>query len=185
MRHPEDLLSGVMSGDRKAFDALYAEYKDAAYGTAWNIVRSGADADDVVQETFLTVYRNIGSLRDTKSFPGWFFRILVNAARMKLRKRGLDRKAKAVLEKRITPPSTGKSRHEETPDRVFELVDQFTEALSDEDREVFSLGLMERLSYAEISEATGLTLESVRSRVYRVRKRFKEFWERNHAVHTG
>ena len=63
MRETE-LVERFAAGDREAFDALYELYKDQAFRTAWFLAGNRADAEDIVQDTFVKVYVNIGQLKD-------------------------------------------------------------------------------------------------------------------------
>ena len=79
MRETE-LVERFAAGDREAFDALYELYKDQAFRTAWFLAGNRADAEDIVQDTFVKVYVNIGQLKDAGGFKSWFYRILTRTA---------------------------------------------------------------------------------------------------------
>ena len=75
-----ELVKRLMAGDREAFDALYECYKDQAFRTAWFLAGNRADAEDIVQDTFVKVYVNIGQLKNAEGFKSWFYRILTRTA---------------------------------------------------------------------------------------------------------
>jgi RNA polymerase sigma-70 factor (ECF subfamily) len=177
----EELLHRIRAGDRGAFDLLYLEYGRPAFGAAYNILRNAAEAEDVVQETFVAVYRSIHQLREPAAFKGWMFRILVNTAKRRMRDWGRERDLKSALKERPQEPARDKGVDDKVK-RIRDAVDEFLDAVNPEDRVVFTLGLMERMPHDEIAEVTGMTVEAVRSRLYRIRKRFKEYWNRAHAV---
>ncbi len=81
----EYYIERIRQGDRQAFEELYNIMADSALRTAAAIVGHDGTAGDVVQETFLRVYRNIRRYDPEKPFEPWFYRILVNESRRALR----------------------------------------------------------------------------------------------------
>ena len=82
------LVERARDGDRHAFDRLVAARLPQAYRLAKAITGHPGDAEDVTQEAFLQAWRNLPKLRSSDRFDAWFGRILVNEARMALRRRG-------------------------------------------------------------------------------------------------
>ena len=82
------LVERARDGDRHAFDRLVAARLPQTYRLAKAITGHPGDAEDVTQEAFLQAWRNLPRLRDAARFDAWFGRILVNEARMALRRRG-------------------------------------------------------------------------------------------------
>ena len=75
-----DLIAGIRRGDQKAQYVLYKSYVDAMYHTAVRIVGNTAEAQDVVQESFIKVFDKIGSYRGEATIGAWIKRIVVNTA---------------------------------------------------------------------------------------------------------
>lgn len=84
----EGLLARSKAGDKAAFERLCRAVGDRAYGLAYRLTGSHADADDVLQEARLHAYKGIGSFDGRAEFDTWFFRILVNAAATHGRREG-------------------------------------------------------------------------------------------------
>ena len=82
------LVERARDGDRHAFDRLVAARLPQTFRLAKAITRHAGDAEDVTQEAFLQAWRNLPRLREPARFDAWFGRILVNEARMALRRRG-------------------------------------------------------------------------------------------------
>lgn len=83
-----ELVERARHGDRSAFDRLVAARLTQTFRLARAIVGDTRDAEDVTQEAFLNAWRNLPQLRDSTRFDAWFGRIVVNQARMTLRRRG-------------------------------------------------------------------------------------------------
>ena len=82
------LVERARDGDRHAFDRLVAARLPQTFRLAKAITGHAGDAEDVTQEAFLQAWRNLPRLREPAKFDAWFGRILVNEARMALRRRG-------------------------------------------------------------------------------------------------
>ncbi|MCZ7625341.1 MAG: sigma-70 family RNA polymerase sigma factor [Candidatus Methylomirabilis sp.] len=84
----QDLVERIKGGDEAAFDALLGRYQERVYRLAMSMTRNREDAEEVLQDVFLAVYRKIESFESRSAFRTWLYRITVNAALMKLRSRG-------------------------------------------------------------------------------------------------
>src|SRR5436305_14953370 len=82
-----DLVERARAGDADAFDQLARSRIDAVYRTALAILGSPADARDATQETLVSMWRGLPSLKSADAFDGWLHRITVNASKMALRRR--------------------------------------------------------------------------------------------------
>ena len=83
----QQLVERARHGDVHAYDALVASRLGPTFRLVKAILGHAADADDVTQEAFVQAWRTLPQLRDTDRFDAWFGRILVNTARMHLRRR--------------------------------------------------------------------------------------------------
>src|SRR5215471_18483605 len=92
------LIKAVQSGDQDAFEHLVRAYDHSVLRLAVNLLRSQEDAQDVYQEAFLRVYRNIHSFRFDCSFHTWLYRIVTNICLDHLRKKKVRKEEATVVE---------------------------------------------------------------------------------------
>lgn len=182
------LISRAADGDEVAFSTLLERYERLVYNLAFQYTQNRDDAADVVQDTFLKLWRTLPSFRGESSFSTWLFRITQNCALDHLRRRAGNR----------TLSLTYDSDESDEDGRERELVDERVEhdpaanlernerakavraaiaSLHAEHREVLVLREMEGLSYTHIAEMLGLELGTVKSRINRARIQVKEFLE--------
>lgn len=176
----EALASRAALGDNLAFDEIAVRYQDRVYRLACRLVGPD-DAPDVVQEGFLSVYRNLASFRHESRFGTWLYRIVTNAALMHRRARA--RRPVESLEAFLPefdatgshrrPPAELQvaARADELLDRRF-LAERATAALDrlpDLYRSAFVLRDLEELSTAEVAHVLGIEAATVRQRVHRAR----------------
>lgn len=83
-----DLVGGLIAGDRAAFEAVYRRHNGAMLRVATAILHNAASAEEVVQESWLSVLRNVAGFERRSSLAGWIFAILTNAARSRARRDG-------------------------------------------------------------------------------------------------
>jgi len=81
------LVQAAQGGDKRAFAQLVEKYEQRVYNLARKMMRDQQDAEDVLQETFISVYRNLQNFHGDSSFSTWLYRIATNASLMKLRGR--------------------------------------------------------------------------------------------------
>ena len=184
-RVDHDLVRRAQTGDEAAFAALVERHQRRAWRVARNLVPRDEDADDIVQEAFLRVFKSLGRFDFDYGFTTWLFRIVTNLAIDHLRKRrpiglgggGPDDEdggpAFEVEDERIVRPDEALLRDERAV-----LVRECIDALAPHFRSVMALRELEGLSCADIAEIVGATHVTVRWRLHRGRKLFQDEWER-------
>jgi RNA polymerase sigma-70 factor (ECF subfamily) len=163
---------------RDAFEAEALEYVDSLYRTALRLTRVPADADDLVQDTYLKAFRAADSFQPGTNLRAWLFTILHNTARNRARDRARDSvtvDSEAVDEAAETPrfgvagtvdsPETLLLRNTLTPDLQAAIAD-----LPDAFREAVWLRDVEEFSYAEIADMLKVPAGTVMSRISRGRR---------------
>jgi len=170
-----DLIRRVQNGDNGAFDELMTRYVRSIYRVAYSFTRSHADADDLSQEAFIRAYRAIRRYDERYQFYTWVRKIAVNLClnHLKRQKRfrfqplpladGEDESADIVDPK--ADAETSSLRHD---------LDRALLKLPADQRAVFMLRVDQDMSYDEISEALGIPIGTVMSRLSRARDKLKE-----------
>ena len=176
----EVLAARAASGDDTAFETLVARYQHRVFRLACRLT-SETDAPDVLQETFLQVYRSLPAFRGDSQFSTWLYRIATNAGLMHRRARA-RRPAEPLDE--FLPRFDADGMYVQTPDalrivsRVDEQLDRQVlaqkahaaiERLPDLYREAFVLRDLEELSTADVAQVLGVEPATVRQRVHRAR----------------
>ena len=185
-RSDEALVARAAAGDDSAFETIVNRYQARIYRLACRLT-SDADAPDVLQETFLQVYRHLKSFRGESQFGTWLYRIASNAALM--HRRAGTRRAAASLEA-FLPRFDDHGTHAVTPvelqvaARADELLDRQLLAqkareviaqLPDLYREAFVLRDLEEMSTADVARTLGVEPATVRQRVHRARLMLRGF----------
>ena len=168
----KELIRRCRAGDEAAFEALIRLHEKKIYALCRRMCRSEDDALEAAQDTFLALWRGIGSFREDAAFSTWLYRLATNACLDILRrekKRTLD--VSLDDEEARLDPVDASPQPEEAALRAEtrRMVREGLCALPDDYREVLLLRETEQLSYQEIAEVTGLELGTVKSRISRAR----------------
>jgi len=150
---------------------------------ALNITSNKEDAEDVLQESFLKAYTNLGRFQGNSRFYTWLVRIAVNESLMKLRKRRSDRQVS--LDEKLETEDDGLLPREivdwgDNPEQRYaktewqEILAEATQTLEPAFRTVFTLRDVEQLSTEETAEALGLSVPAVKSRLLRARLKLRQ-----------
>ena len=176
--------------DQAKFSELAMEHMPSLYTAALRMTRNPADAEDLVQETYLKAYRAFGSFSEGTNLKAWLYRILtntyINAYRAKKRRpeeSDIDDLENFYLYRRLgglEGAAAGRSAEDEVLDHFTESeVKEAIEALPEQFRMAVLLGDVEGFSYKEIAEILDVPIGTVMSRLHRGRralqKRLYEF----------
>ncbi|MBI3210318.1 MAG: sigma-70 family RNA polymerase sigma factor [Candidatus Solibacter usitatus] len=174
------LLEGLRRGEEGAYEALAAQYSNAVYNLVYRLVDDPADANDVVQEVFLKVFRNVGSFRGGSTLKTWIYRIAINEAHNQHRWFGRHRKNQTGLEACENPLRDSLAGNEPSPFDLASgrearvLMEAALGQVSEVFREALILRDLEDLNYEEISEVLGISLGTVKSRIQRGREALRK-----------
>jgi RNA polymerase sigma-70 factor (ECF subfamily) len=160
-----------MTGDRQAQYELYQLYAKAMFNTCLRIVNNDMEAEDVLQESFVSAFKNLKSYKGTASFGSWLKRIVVNNAINLVKKRKLDIRSMDEA-----------GEFEEPVEEVFEpgftyevtQVKDCINLLPEGYRMVLSLYLLEGYDHKEIAGILGITESTSKSQFNRSKKKLRE-----------
>jgi RNA polymerase sigma-70 factor, ECF subfamily len=178
-----DLIVRLRRRDEAAFNTLVRLHQAAVYRLLLRILGDAAEAEDVAQDVFVTVFKAIESFRGESKLSTWIHRIAQNHARNRLkyygrRRRGMQRPIEDGTQEASAAPETGSRLPR--PDHAVEgaqaeaNLKQALSQLDAEQRELVVLRDLEQLSYEEIQQRTGLPSGTVKSRLHRARMTLHE-----------
>lgn len=171
------LVRRLRARDEQAFRELVSEHRDRVYNLTFRMLGNRAEAEDVAQEVFITVFKTIDSFREEAKFSTWLYRVAVNHCknRIKYLARRHDRAQDELDESAGAVVSSGPAGPLPRPDRAVEgaqmekVLQEAIAALDEDHRVVVVLREVEDLSIEEICEITGLPDGTVKSRLHRAR----------------
>ena len=175
------LIADLCEGDETALAPLVEKYKRMVYRLAMQITKNHADADDVMQETFIKVYRSIRTFRKDAAFETWLYRIVVNEALNFVKRRERQRESTLEIASEAAYEATTRYRAQIANDphahaEKSELRHHVTEAvnsLSLKHRTVVILHEFEGLTHAEIASILNCSEGTVHSRLHYARKKLR------------
>jgi RNA polymerase sigma-70 factor (ECF subfamily) len=167
------LIERALGGDAGAFGVLVERYSGRVFSLVRRICPGREDAEEVVQDTFLKVYRQLTRFRRESSFSSWLYRIAWNTALSRLRKNRAAghftawEDGRFRLDDEAEPPWEDADTREEQLERLEAALDR----LPPEDRFLLLLFYREDKPVREIAHITGMSEGQVKTRLHRIRKR--------------
>ena len=176
------IVRRVQDGDVNAFGDLVAAYEKNVYNLALRMTGSAQDAEDMAQEAFLKAYSSLAGFRGESKFSVWLYRIVSNVCLDFLHKKGKRQTVSLSAEDDdgedvvLDVPDTAQS-----PEALLEkkltrdAVRRGLASLPEDARQILLLREIQGLSYEEIGETLGLEAGTVKSRIFRARKKLCAF----------
>ncbi len=178
------LIRGLRNGEPEAYRKLYNEYVQKIGRIAKSYIGVD-DVEDVIQEVFMKVYKNIRKFRGDSALSTWIYRIAVNVCKdMLLKKRkkreiltsfGLEEDEKAMPEPVEEMQPTDELLREVSAEEIRRAI----ESLSEEDRLLITLREIEEMSYSDMANVVGKPVGTIKSRLHYARERLKGVLEDN------
>ncbi|MDC1311211.1 RNA polymerase sigma factor RpoE [Burkholderiales bacterium] len=173
-----NLVQRVQRGDKVAFEMLFTKYQRRVSRLVSRFVRSDAEVEDIVQESFIKAYRALASFRGDSAFYTWLYRIAVNTAKNHLvsaSKRPIsltqfEKSDDDDFEEDRFMSDTSTPESELITKQIAETVNKTMDELPADLREAIMLREIEGMSYEDIAEAMGCPIGTVRSRIFRARE---------------
>jgi len=159
-----DLIKGSMEGDRRMQEELYRRFSPRMYGVCMRYAGNAEEAEDILQEGFIKVFKKLGSFRSEGSFEGWVRRIFVNTA--------IEHFRRKIYQQPIT------EQHENTVEgKYLSVLDNLGEKdilkliqdLSPGYRTVFNLYVVEGYTHKEIGDMLGISEGTSKSQLSRAK----------------
>jgi RNA polymerase sigma-70 factor (ECF subfamily) len=171
------LVRQARDGDEGAFTELLERHQSRVYNHALRMMGNAQDAEEVLQDTFVQVFRNLDRFEERSRFSTWIYRIATNEALMRLRK--AHRKREVFPDDHLGQDrewyaeeihSFTRSVVDEVQDRQFlELLGKVLQELPEEYRVVFTMRDIDGLTNAEVADVLELSIPAVKSRLHRSR----------------
>jgi RNA polymerase sigma factor (sigma-70 family) len=168
-----DLITRCIAGDSKAEFELYKQYAKAMYNVCLRICNHETEAQDILQEAFITAFKKINSFRQESTFGAWLKKIVVNTAINQVRKRRID----FVQMEQVRGMADETEREKNAQEQEIYEVEQVKMAirkLPDGFRVVLSLYLLEGYDHAEIADILGISESTSKSQYNRAKAKLRE-----------
>jgi RNA polymerase sigma-70 factor, ECF subfamily len=165
----DDLIRSAKSGDAAALEKLLSQIAPSIQRFGARMCRNGHDADDVLQDTLMTVLGHLHEFEGRSSFTSWVFTLTRTACNR--RRRGLKNQPAEPLDAALNQNAEGSTPEQGAGDReMSQILEQALEELPEEYREVILLRDVESLTAPEAAESLGISVEALKSRLHRARQ---------------
>ena len=165
-------FNAARAGDQKAFERLVDPYRRQLLVHCYRILGSFEDAEDMLQETLVRVWKKLNSFEGRSSLRAWLYKIATNTTRTHLKQRGRIAARTIDLDPDLqsdkSPPADQVDQRQ-----VLKAVARAVEALPDRQRAALIMRKYQELSYAEIAAALDCTEDSARANVYQALKKLR------------
>ena len=172
------LVKKTLAGSEQAFVKLFKHYKDRVYSIAYRIMKNEVEAEDVVQDTFISAYRNLSKFKFKAQFYTWLYRIAVNKCYERLRKKK-NKKEYSIDDDIQTETGPLKPQISDNwandpsitleNDELRSVLNNAISSLPEKYRTVLTLKEIDNLKNKEIGKILGITLPAVKARLHRAR----------------
>ena len=175
------LIHDVLSGDDAAFNTLVEKYQKSVHALVWRKIGDFHYAEEITQDTFLRAYQNLSTLRNPSQFLGWLYvianRLCLNWLRkhkpanqlQSLEDTPMEEVAKSAYARYVL-----EQREIEATEHRFEIVKKLLDKLPESERTVMTLYYLGEMTTKEIGRFLGVSVETIRTRLHRARKRLQE-----------
>jgi RNA polymerase sigma-70 factor (ECF subfamily) len=181
----DQLVERARGKDFAAFEALLERYEDKVFRLAFRFVRNESEAKEILQDTFLSIWRKLDTFKGESQFSSWVYRVAANASLMRLRS---QRRHPEISTEDLPPGfldnysnmSSGGENWAKRPDDQLQSgelrrhIQAAVDALPDLYRTVFLVRDIEGLSTEETAELMGISIPTVKTRLHRARIALRE-----------
>lgn len=175
------IIEKVLGGDANAFEELVLKYEKTVYNLALRMVGDRDDASDMTQETFIKAYGSLSSFRGDSKFSVWIYRITTNVCLDFLRSKSRKQQVSLTVsdddeDAQLDIPDPSSTPEQQLMQKMsMQSVEEGLKTLPDKQRQILVMRELGGMSYAEIGAALSLEEGTVKSRIFRARKRLCTF----------
>ena len=173
------LIRRILSGDDVAFETLVQKYQGSIHALAWRKIGDFHIAEEITQDTFLQVYKNLSQLRNPNQLLGWMY-VIANRLCLKWLEKNksvmqsLEDTPVEEIERASYTHHVAEQRETEHAEHRHELVKKLLAKLPESERTVVTLYYLGKMTTKEISKFLGVSVNTITSRLQRARKRLQE-----------
>ena len=177
------LIRKILSGDDAAFNTLVQKYRKNVHAIAWRKIGDFHIAEEITQDTFLKVHKNLATLRNPNQFAGWLYVItnrLCNNWHRKNRPiviQSLETTNLSIIDRFSHRYYETEQREAEATERYREIVRFLLRKLPESERRTVALYYLSEMSMNEIGNFLGVPVNTIKSRIRRARKRLQAYKE--------
>jgi len=169
-----EVMNRILQGETGLYAILVDRYKNMAYTIAYRITGVREDSEEIVQDAFLKVYKNLAGFKREAKFSTWLYRIVYNTAVSKKRLKKMPVKPLEEAYESIITEEPGKESGFDEEDRS-KIIEKVLSCLSEDDRTIITLFYLNESSIEEIQSVTGLTKTNIKVRLFRSRKKIQDY----------
>ncbi len=168
------IIKSILAGHINEYAVLVDRHKDMAFTVAYRLLNNREDAEEVIQDAFVKAFRHLSDFRQESKFTTWLFRIVYNTAMSKCRlKKPVLQTLDEVPSLRENPDVTG-IENDDLAEKGM-ILEKAMEKLTEEERALITLYYIQESSVEEIHSITGMSKSNVKIRLFRARRKLKEF----------
>lgn len=172
MNLTEDILKKFRSGDKKAFDLVYSAFSAAMYGICLRYTRCADDAQDVLQESFIRIYKNSGQFSLDRPLAAWIKTIVINTALTYIKQ---NYKFELHDSDAVFDEQQDADFDNEDQEMLKRQLLAFLNKLPDGYRTVFNLFVIENLTHKEIAEHLGISENTSKTQFFKAKRLIREW----------
>ena len=171
------IIEKVLGGDANAFEELVLKYEKTVYNLALRMVGDRDDAFDMTQEAFIKAYGSLSSFRGDSKFSVWIYRITTNVCLDFLRSKSRKQQVSLTVsdddeDAQLDIPDPSSDPEQQLMQKMsMQSVEEGLKTLPDKQRQILVMRELGGMSYAEIGKALSIEEGTVKSRIFRARKR--------------
>lgn len=171
-RTPDPIIQKAMSGDTQAFRVIVEDHQDFVFSVAFHFVNNTRDAEDLAQETFLRLWKNMGRYKTDVKLTTWLYRIVTNVCLDYLKSR--RHKCNAMEQRLEKGANLSTSLNADQPvieDELRNLLIRAAETLTPKQKAVFILRDLEGLDVSEVAGVLQMSAGNIKSNLFHARKK--------------